>query len=54
LATQKWALRFIPAGGFAQVLLGFGTKYNAPSHCWICWRRRDSTSFHSAPAFGFA
>jgi hypothetical protein len=32
LAAQKRALRFIPAGGFAQVLLGFGTKNNAPTH----------------------
>ena len=45
---------FVAAGGFAQVLLGFGTKNKAPTHGWTGWRRRDSTSFHSAPTFGFA
>jgi hypothetical protein len=54
LTAQMLALRFIPAGGFGQVRLGFGTKNNAPTHCRICWRRRDSASFHSAPAFGSA
>jgi hypothetical protein len=33
LATQKWAFRFVPAGDFAQVVLSFGTKNNAPTHC---------------------
>ena len=54
LIAQTWALQFIPAGGLAQIRLGFGTKNNAPTHGRICWRRRDSTSFHSDPAFGFA
>jgi hypothetical protein len=53
LTAQLLALRFIPTRGFGQVRLGSRTQNNAPTHWRICWRRRGSTSFHSAPAFGF-
>ena len=41
LTAQMLALRFIPAGRFGQIRLGFGTKNDAPTYCRICWRRRD-------------
>jgi hypothetical protein len=54
LTAQIWPSRFIPVGGLAQVCFGFGANNDAPTHRRICWRRRGSTSFQSAPTFGFA
>jgi len=54
LTAQRWTLRFIPTRGLAQIRFSPGTENDAPTHCRICCRRRLSTSFHSAPAFGLA
>jgi hypothetical protein len=53
LAAQMLALRLTPAGRFGQVRLGFGAQDDVLTHFRICWRRRASTSFQSAPALGF-